>query len=54
MRCRWPTGISDLGIESSLLDTLYTEAIAHVPTRFGKVYDWSLERDWLGSRLTTK
>lgn len=37
-------------LDGVLLDTepLYTEAIAEVAARFGKVYDWSLKRDCIG------
>jgi pseudouridine-5'-monophosphatase len=37
-------------LDGVLLDTepLYTEAIAEVAARFGRVYDWSLKRDCIG------
>jgi pseudouridine-5'-monophosphatase len=41
-------------LDGVLLDTepLYTEAIAQVAARFGKVYDWSLKRDCIGRGTT--
>lgn len=37
-------------VDGVLLDTepLYTEALAQVAARFGKVYDWSIKRDCIG------
>ncbi len=37
-------------LDGVLLDTepLYTQAIAHVAARFGKVYDWSIKADCIG------
>jgi pseudouridine-5'-monophosphatase len=41
-------------LDGVLLDTesLYTEAIAQVAARFGKVYDWSIKRDCIGRGTT--
>lgn len=41
-------------LDGVLLDTesLYTEAIAQVAARFGKLYDWSIKKDCIGRGTT--